>query len=397
MSTDRFRSAAVLLLGALAAAAALDRPLNLRGLADGFLSGSLACGTTYRVAAGDTLGKIAIKAYGRSDYRAIFDANRDTLSSPSRLAVGDELVIPCRDGVRPQTAPQGSAMASAGPAQRRAPRRPGHSRPDPVVSASVIVPDLRENSRIRLLTGSDFAPFADTDLPGNGMAAEMVQLAVARAAPGRKTDLTVVEDWSRHLDLLADGRFDLGFPWYKPDCTKTDMLSASMQRRCADFDFSAPIFEIAIGYYVRAGDPLASQPVAAADYRRLVGRRICRPATHFTFDLDQQGLRRPETALVFPPAAADCFRLLRSGAVDVVTLDRPLAEKSLMQLGLVGRVVEVPALASRQTLHVIAAKANPWGQAYLDLIDAGSADLRATGLWFEIAARYFGALGIRPQ
>ena len=50
---------------------------------------------TYTVSAGDTLSKIAKEYYGNSnEYMKIFEANRDTLSDPDVIKVGQELVIP---------------------------------------------------------------------------------------------------------------------------------------------------------------------------------------------------------------------------------------------------------------------------------------------------------------
>lgn len=50
---------------------------------------------TYVVQPGDTLGKISIRFYGTSSrYMDIYNANRDKLSSPGNLTVGQELRIP---------------------------------------------------------------------------------------------------------------------------------------------------------------------------------------------------------------------------------------------------------------------------------------------------------------
>lgn len=52
-------------------------------------------GQTYTVRPGDTLGKISQKVYGNSRrYMEIYDANRNILSSPSNIKVGQVLVIP---------------------------------------------------------------------------------------------------------------------------------------------------------------------------------------------------------------------------------------------------------------------------------------------------------------
>lgn len=50
---------------------------------------------TYKVQSGDTLSKIAQQYYGSANsYNRIFEANRDKLSSPDKIQVGQELVIP---------------------------------------------------------------------------------------------------------------------------------------------------------------------------------------------------------------------------------------------------------------------------------------------------------------
>lgn len=50
---------------------------------------------TYVVKSGDTLSKIAKQFYGDAgQYMKIFNANKDTLSDPDKIKVGQELVIP---------------------------------------------------------------------------------------------------------------------------------------------------------------------------------------------------------------------------------------------------------------------------------------------------------------
>jgi nucleoid-associated protein YgaU len=58
-------------------------------------AGSSSTVRSYTVQAGDTLSKIAKQFYGSaSEYPKIFEANRDKLSNPDKIQVGQELVIP---------------------------------------------------------------------------------------------------------------------------------------------------------------------------------------------------------------------------------------------------------------------------------------------------------------
>jgi LysM repeat protein len=55
-------------------------------------------GQTYTVKAGDTLSKISQQFYGNAhEYMRIFYANRDKLSDPDRIQVGQQLIIPPDD------------------------------------------------------------------------------------------------------------------------------------------------------------------------------------------------------------------------------------------------------------------------------------------------------------
>ena len=50
---------------------------------------------SYKVQPGDTLSKIAKQFYGNAnEYNKIFEANRNQLSDPNKINVGQELVIP---------------------------------------------------------------------------------------------------------------------------------------------------------------------------------------------------------------------------------------------------------------------------------------------------------------
>ena len=51
--------------------------------------------TVYEVVAGDTLSKIAKKFYGDANkYKTIFEANKDQLTDPDKIKVGQKLRIP---------------------------------------------------------------------------------------------------------------------------------------------------------------------------------------------------------------------------------------------------------------------------------------------------------------
>lgn len=61
----------------------------------GPIDGPAGGGRTYVVRRGDTLGKISQRFYGTTRrYMEIYEANRDRMSSPSNISVGQTLIIP---------------------------------------------------------------------------------------------------------------------------------------------------------------------------------------------------------------------------------------------------------------------------------------------------------------
>ena len=59
------------------------------------VGGAAAGGQTYTVKSGDTLSKISQQFYGSAnEYMRIFYANRDQISDPNNIKVGQKLIIP---------------------------------------------------------------------------------------------------------------------------------------------------------------------------------------------------------------------------------------------------------------------------------------------------------------
>jgi ABC-type amino acid transport substrate-binding protein len=397
--------------------------------ADATAKSPITCGTAYTVVRGDTLFMIAKRAFGNGKlYKQIFQANREILPNSASVEIGTEILIPCLDSTgkavredvvaqeplaepgNPEVAKAASvepAQASSGLLRQAAqlvamatmPMQSIAGPVNPIASLASItngevdatVPVTSEPQldipRIRLLTGSGFLPYADEHLPRGGMITDLVSRALNAAAPGQQSRVTFVNDWASHLNyLLPEGALDVSFPWYKPDCSKADKLSAKMQKRCAEFEFSNPIFEVRVGYYTQAGNPLVETGTLAA----LSGKRLCRPNGHFTFDLEQIGLVELNVLIETQYTAKECFARLVKGQVDVVTLVKSEGDEQVRQLGIAKAISEVSELESVQTLHALVSKQNPNGLAHLEFINRGLTELMASGKWFEVVSYHQG-------
>ncbi|MGB7269553.1 MAG: LysM peptidoglycan-binding domain-containing protein, partial [Albidovulum sp.] len=181
-----------------------------------------ACGD-YVVKSGDSLRKIAKEAYGNERFQSIYNANRSVIGrNPNVIEIGMLLRLPCVDGTTTEAAA-------------------------PVTSAE-------ENAPIVLITGNDFPPFTDEQLPDRGMFTRLVEVSSMRSETEVPVEVKFVNDWDAHLEtLLPAMAFDGSFPWSKPDCERPEILSKGDQNRCDNYNFSDPFYEIVDGLFARNG------------------------------------------------------------------------------------------------------------------------------------------------
>jgi hypothetical protein len=380
------------------------------GCTAAFLSGGAvhaqeAC-TTYTVVAGDNLRFIARSAYGDADlFRVIYNANAQIIGQKADLIeIGARLVIPCDPNAPTATAPAPATDegASSSASVEEPATQPVAVVPEvPVVpakeaavevaaaapAADPAVPAVAAAAPVqvpvRMVTGNGYAPFADETLPGGGMFTQMVEMAIFRADPAITYNLTFISDWQAHIDaLLPSQAYDLSFPWIKPDCSGSTMLSAGDQSRCDDFVFSAPFYEIVDGFFAPAGSDL----IAATDFAAFQGKRICRPEGFTTGVLEAVGLGMSTIDLIRPSEATDCFEALAAGRVDLVSIDAEVGDSAIAALGMTGQFAQNPHLMSLQSLHVIAHKSNPRAVEMVVQLDSGLVEMYESGEWYDIVS-----------
>ncbi|TAG21256.1 MAG: hypothetical protein EAZ40_09085 [Rhodobacterales bacterium] len=354
---------------------------------------------TYTVVAGDNLRFIARAAYGDADmYRVIYGANVDVIGAKADLIeVGVSIAIPCdpRSEVAAAATPSvGLATAVIDPASE-----PVAVVPDlPVVStdtaevaaatpvAATPTPTAEEPPMVfpyRFVTGNGYAPFADEMLPGGGMFTQLVEMAVFRADPGVPYNMTFVNDWQAHIDaLLPSGAYDLSFPWVRPDCESTGMLSTSDAARCEAFVFSAPLYEIVDGFFA----PVGSELLSVTSYTAFEGKRICRPESYTTGVLEEAGLTSDKIDLTRPISAVDCFEAMAAGKVDLVSIDAEVGDSAIAELGMTGDFAQNPHLMTFDSLHVIAHKSNARAVEMIGMLNEGVVEMYESGEWYDIVS-----------
>ena len=333
------------------------------------------CGRTYVLQQGDTLLSIAQDYYAeRSKWSVIYYANETALGGNLvDLPEGVTLNIPCVDGetLKPTNITETVAAPEPDP------------EPEPEVTiAPIETPLLQDDADIKLVTGSNYAPFTDQDWPNNGMMFELVNAAFEEAPSPLPFSIVWENDWSKHLFPMLDSKqVDMGFPWYRPNCE-----AEPQNERCANFHFSKSVFDILVLIYVNAETPF--------DFDKdedLFGKTICREKGYFTHDLDgpdRRWVTDGKITLVRADTTDDCFRMVAAGDVDAVSVNEFLGTGKLKELSLQEKVVALERPVGTQGLHVVISKRHWRGTTNLYRFNAGLEQLKKTDRYDAIVSRH---------
>ena len=344
---------------------------------------SIPCGEIYVVQPGDTLSEIAGRAYVNQSYLTILDANRDVVSSPRALEVSVRLYIPCIDengnplprGVVPEQAVE-AGEAPATPDEETAALAPAETTDSPLFQpAPGPLPDIPEGATVGLFVLANAKPYAGETLPEGGMITELVSRALLRAPVRLQWEIDFGDNpVNEPADIVAGGA-DLGYPAGRPDCGDAGALSASEAALCEDFLFSDPIYDFAMGTFVSALGDFTE----ATEPEDIYGTRFCRPEGASSTGLAAAGLVAPNINPVAAKSVDECFLMLVNGDVSVVNVPVSEGLAAANQLGVDGKVVQLPIAAGSSPMHVVSPRSNPLSAAYIDLINRGLADMRASG------------------
>ena len=325
-----------------------------------------SCGDSYKVVSGDTLSRISNSAYENAQkWSLIYYANKEVIGDdPSMIHPGQVYRIPCAE------------QAAAEIAQE-----------EPVVEPARAV--ITSAGGITLLTADDYRPFTDRGLPKGGMITDIVRTALAAQKSGASTDFNInwVNDWSAHLNpLLSKQAFDMGFPWFQPNCEHYDALDEPARFRCDTFHFSEPVFEILVLFFTKPGSGFQ---FSSDD--QVVGKRLCRPSGYFTFDLDKDGrnwVKQEKVTLLRPQSVDECFEMLARNEVDAVALNEFTGRAAVAKLNMTEQVVAIEKPVSVLNLHVVIAKSHPRAEALLQHVNKALKQIKSSGKYGEIVERH---------
>ena len=327
---------------------------------------SIACGAPYTISSGDSLSGIAKQVYGSAaDFQIIYSANAAAIGpNPGLISSGLVIDIPCLDG---NTTSQANAAAIR----------------EVVTTEQLAAPS---DLVVRVVTATDWAPYFNEDQEQGGMVTELTNVALSAAEGTPEYKIDFINDWGSHLQpLLTDHAYDFATAWYEPPCDVVDRLGDDAKFRCNNFEWSDPMFEILLGYFSRADDPLP------ATHAELMGKSICRPDGYETFVLEEDGLVAPAITFGQEVLITGCMQGLLDGTYDVVVIAVDPGQGAVLELGAQDQIMLNEQLTKVLNLSPVISKSNPNRETLLNMMNTGIAAIKADGRWFEIVNRHLSA------
>lgn len=285
----------------------------MRILKTGFFIILVVCCTTsitigedivHTVRPGETLSRIAQDVYGPGQgwrWVYIYRVNKSLIQNANVIQVGWRLTIPDVDIQKEEASP-------------------------------TVIP-----SRIKLVTGNDYPPFTDENLPDQGMITEIVEKAFKKLNQPISIEWW---GWKQAFDATEQGHFIATFPWLKN------------KKRMQNFYYSRPLAPVLILAFVKKDSNIVFNK-----REDLHGKVFCKEEGYYRHDI-QDLLDSGKATLVTVPdkKVEKCFEKLEKGEVDIVPLDELVAEGLLKKYGYNDKFKALEKALHKDTLHLIFSK-----------------------------------------
>lgn len=224
----------------------------------------------------------------------------------------------------------------------------------PVLSAGA------DPSPLKLVTGTDYAPYVDDSLPDGGPITALVRSIFAKA--GYSINVSV-EPWRRGYEGLLAKRFDATFPYIRTEQRAREVL------------FSDPITIVRQHLVVAVGNERLAMATGW-----MKGKRVCAAVGYGLPPWLNLLIQQGDVQRVTPTQQRSCLSMIINGRADFMVEDDRIADARRTTVSEREKLATVPGpAASESTLHLIVARDNPNAPRILEIFNQGLAKLRADG------------------
>ena len=223
---------------------------------------------------------------------------------------------------------------------------------------------------VTFVTGNNYEPYADENLPRGGMVPAMVRAAYKKVDV--EIDGIAFTDWKRGYRAVEQGRYTATFPYVVTKERKEDML------------YSDAIFTTRT--YAATN---AKLPYEIDDIEDLHGLTYCTPKNYSPGSRIKTMERAGKVEAEHPYRMKDCLRMLRSERVDFIPSERtPVIAAAEDTFGSTDPIEFEDLIIERTTLHAIFGKNVPGSRDAMRAFNEAMRRLRQSGEWQDIVERY---------
>jgi len=236
----------------------------------------------------------------------------------------------------------------------------------PILAVALLFAGLAHAEPVSLVSGDDYAPYADSKLPEGGMTTDLIKKAFAEMKLEAKVDW---QPWARGFDEAKNGKFAGTFPYLKtPDREK-------------DFLYSAVVVKLQDRAFIKAGN----KKLDFANVASLAGTTIClplgwAPSPKLT-DMVKDGKIKKSS----PKDISTCVKMVAGDRADYFVTDEAQGVAALKTGGVAaGAVVMSDVPLADNSLYLIASKSLPGSKDLLATFDKGLEAIRKNGTYAKV-------------
>jgi len=225
---------------------------------------------------------------------------------------------------------------------------------------------------VRIVTGNNFEPYTDEDLPEGGVAPAIVRAVYAEMGRDVQVDFL---PWKRAYQQARFAEYDAIFPYLK---------TAERQR---EFLYTEPVVPVVRRALVRSGD--AREAASVAD---LKGTTLCLPIGYALPDSLKPHVQAGDIGRLKPQRMGNCFKLLKLGRADFIVINEHQGRHaSGKHYGSREAVRFLDVVLARTGLHMLFPKARDDAETARKRFDRALARIRENGTYHRILARHLDA------
>ncbi|MCL9781779.1 transporter substrate-binding domain-containing protein [Vibrio sp. S4M6] len=221
---------------------------------------------------------------------------------------------------------------------------------------------------IYLVTGYDYPPYADKNLPNGGFASDLVVTVFSSMDNVGRVSLAF-EPWKRGYDNTKIGKFLATFPYRK---------TADREK---DFLYSDPIVSINTVVFINHNSTLT--------LATLEGAKACLPLG-YTDKAIKDLVERKIVTLQRPTQLENCFQMMKAGRVDFIPINDMVGNEFLHSHSTLNAAhfKHLPEPISKGYLHLMVSKQHPGSKQYIKQFNKYLERIKSSGQYNRLKEKH---------